>query len=132
VLIKLIGNDIRRWQAKIIGSGGTPFEGGVFKFSITFPLTCPMNGPQVTFDTKIYHPNINSKGSICLNILHENWTPAFTVSAVLVAICSLLTTPNPDDSLEPEIAVLYNCTRLIMPATKKKKAHEWTTKYARR
>nr|XP_044991989.1 ubiquitin-conjugating enzyme E2 D4 isoform X2 [Jaculus jaculus] len=99
------------WQATIMGPSDSPYQGGVFFLTIHFPTDYPFKPPKVAFTTKIYHPNINSNGSICLDILRSQWSPALTVSKVLLSICSLLCDPNPDDPLVPEIAHTYKADR---------------------
>ncbi|KAK6157813.1 hypothetical protein DH2020_012061 [Rehmannia glutinosa] len=87
-----VAEDMFHWQATIMGPPNSPYADYPFK------------PPKVAFRTQVFHPNINSNGSICLGILKEQWSPALTISKVLLSICSLLTDPNPDDPLVPEIA----------------------------
>ena len=119
-------DDLFKWKGSIMGPAETPYEGGVFFLKISFPNDYPFKPPKIQFITKIYHCNVNDKGGICLDILKDNWSPALTISKVLVSISSLLNEPNPDDPLVPEIAKLYK--------TNKKKHHKnaqaWTQKYA--
>eukprot|EP00941_MAST-03F_sp_MAST-3F-sp1_P000572 g572.t1 len=118
--------DLFAWQATIMGPSDSPFSGGVFFLNIQFPGDYPFKPPKVMFTTKIYHPNINSSGGICLDILKDQWSPALTISKVLLSICSLLTDPNPDDPLVTDIAELYKKDR----AKYEQNAREWTRKYA--
>ncbi|XP_043568295.1 ubiquitin-conjugating enzyme E2 D1b isoform X3 [Chiloscyllium plagiosum] len=74
------GDDMFAWQATIMGPYDSPYQGGVFFLAIQFPTDYPFKPPKVAFTTKIYHPNINSNGSICLDILRSQWSPALTIS----------------------------------------------------
>ena len=121
-----VGDDLFHWQATIMGPPDSPYQGGVFFLNINFPPDYPFKPPKVTFTTKIYHPNVNSNGSICLDILNAQWSPALTTSKVILSICSLLTDPNPDDPLVPEIARVYKTDIAKYNET----AKEWTRKYA--
>ena len=67
-------------QATIMGPSDSPFQGGVFFLNIHFPSDYPFKPPKVSFTTRIYHPNVNSNGSICLDILNAQWSPALTIS----------------------------------------------------
>ena len=110
----------------IMGAKGGPYEGGLFYLSIHFPATYPFKPPICKFITKIFHPNISGGGSICLDILKENWSPALTVAKVLLSICSLMEDPNPDDPLVPAIAELYTRNR----AEYTRRAKEFTAWHA--
>jgi ubiquitin-protein ligase len=99
-----IGDDIGIWAAHICGPTGTPYEGGFFKLMIRFPASYPFVPPSVRFITRIYHCNISASGDICLDVLKENWSPALTISKILLSVCSLLSEPNPSDPLVPDIA----------------------------
>ena len=67
-----------------MGPADSPYAGGVFFVSITFPPDYPFKPPKVMFKTRVYHPNVNSQGSICLDILKEQWSPALTISKVII------------------------------------------------
>lgn len=121
-----IGEDIFKWEATIIGPTETVYEGGVFKLLIHFSDRYPFKPPKIRFLTRIYHPNINSSGGICLDILKDQWSPALTISKVLLSICSLLSDPNPDDPLVPDIADEYMNNRERYNNT----AKTWTRIYA--
>ena len=118
--------NIREWDAFILGPNETPYEGGVFQLDLSFPVEYPFSPPKVKFKTRVYHPNINSDGNICLDILKDQWSPALTVSKILLSISSLLTDPNINDPLVAEIARQYVSDREKYDKT----AKEWTKKYA--
>ena len=119
-------NDVFQWEAQINGPENTPYQNGTFRLKIVFPPNYPFNPPKVQFLTKIFHPNINSGGAICLDILKDQWSPVLTIDKVLLSISSLLADPNPNDPLVTEIAELYRQDYQGFV----KNAKIWTTKYA--
>ena len=119
-------NDIYHWKAFISGPSNSPYEGGLFALDINFPRDYPFKPPTVQFQTRILHPNVNSSGNICMDVLKQTWSPALTTTKVLLSISSLLCDPNPDDPLDPEVGVLMKKDRQAFDA----KAREWTEKYA--
>ena len=104
-------NNILKWNALILGPKDTVYEGGIFKLEFNFSLKYPLEPPLVRFKTKIYHPNIDSSGGICLDILKNEWSPIQNISSILLSICSLLNDPNPEDPLVVHIAQLYKENR---------------------
>ena len=92
------------WEATLPGPEGSPYEGGIFFLNIIFPVDYPFKPPKCSFRTRVYHPNVNSNGSICVSVLKDEWSPALTITKILLSISSLLTDPNPNDPLVPEIA----------------------------
>ncbi|KAI1292070.1 Ubiquitin-conjugating enzyme E2-24 kDa [Halotydeus destructor] len=120
------GDNIYEWVSTILGPPGSVYEGGVFFLDIHFSPEYPFKPPKVTFRTRIYHCNINSQGVICLDILKDNWSPALTISKVLLSICSLLTDCNPADPLVGSIATQYMQHR----DEHDRVARLWTKRYA--
>ncbi|KAK0703217.1 ubiquitin-conjugating enzyme/RWD-like protein [Lasiosphaeria miniovina] len=121
-----VGDNMFQWQATIMGPSDSPYSDGVFFLNIAFPNDYPFKPPRISFSTPVFHPNINADGGICLDILRESWSPVLTVSKLLLSISSMLTDPNPDDPLMPDIAYMYHTDRAKYDAI----AREWTRKYA--
>ncbi|KAJ1930370.1 hypothetical protein IWQ60_000391 [Tieghemiomyces parasiticus] len=120
------GDSLYEWAATITGPADSPYAGGIFFLDIHFPEEYPFKPPKIIFRTRIYHCNVNSQGQICLDILKDNWSPALTISKVLLSICSLLTDANPHDPLVASIANEYLTDREQHDAT----ARDWTKRYA--
>lgn len=120
------GDNLYEWFSTIFGPAGSVYESGIFYLDIHFSTDYPFKPPKVTFKTRIYHCNVNSQGAICLDILKDNWTPALTISKVLLSICSLLTDPNPNDPLVGSIANQYLTNR----EEHDRIAKEWTKRFA--
>jgi ubiquitin-conjugating enzyme E2 N len=110
-------DNLRYFAVNINGPESSPYEGslliitinsgGVFKLELFLPEEYPMVAPKIRFLTKIYHPNIDKLGRICMDTLKGwytllsllmvgNWSPALQIRTVLLSIQALLSAPNPD------------------------------------
>lgn len=119
-------SNARLFSVVIIGPEESPYANGQFKLELFLPADYPMAPPKVRFLTRIYHPNIDRLGRICLDILKDKWSPALQIRTVLLSIQALLSAPNPDDPLNNEAAELWK----TQENTAVERAREWTRQYA--
>ncbi|RMZ71344.1 ubiquitin-conjugating enzyme E2 N [Pyrenophora seminiperda CCB06] len=120
-------DNLRYFDVTIDGPSQSPYEGGVFKLELFLPDDYPMTPPKVRFLTKIYHPNIDRLGRICLDVLKSNWSPALQIRTILLSIQALLGAPNPDDPLANDVAQAWKEDQQQAIKT----AQEWTQQYAK-
>ena len=119
-------NNYRHFNILLEGPADTPYQGGIFKIELFLPEDYPLVPPKVRFLTKVYHPNIDKVGRICLDILKDNWSSALNIRTTLLSIQSLLCEPNLDDPLDTQVAEMFK--NHIDEA--KNTAREWTRLYA--
>ena len=79
----------------------------MFKLSFSFPNGYPFTAPTVKFVTPCFHPNVDSYGNICLDILKDKWSALYDVRTILLSIQSLLGDPNNDSPLNGQAATLW-------------------------
>eukprot|EP00040_Diaphanoeca_grandis_P044416 m.12236 g.12236 ORF g.12236 m.12236 type:complete len:165 (-) comp9226_c0_seq1:47-541(-) len=102
-------DDFFEWEAVIAGPDDTPFEGGLYTATLSFPKSYPNAPPKMKFTCDMFHPNIYADGSVCISILHtaaddpgnyelasERWSPVQSVEKVLLSVVSMLAEPNDD------------------------------------
>ncbi|KAL5563557.1 hypothetical protein UlMin_033304 [Ulmus minor] len=121
------GDNLYHWIATIRGPPGTPYEGGIYFLDITFPSEYPFKSPKVVFKTRIYHCNVDSAGNLGLKILKDSWSPALTITKVLLEIRAIFMQPDPYNPLIQGIAHLYLTDR----AKHDELASEWTLRFAK-
>lgn len=104
------------------------FIDGVYVLELFLPEAYPMEPPKVRFLTRIYHPNIDKLGRICLDVLKEKWSPALQIRTVLLSIQALLSCPEVSDPLDPSVADHFKSDR----ADAESVARKWNSIHAQR
>jgi len=95
------------WQGLLVPDN-PPYNKGAFLIDIVFPAEYPFKPPKISFRTKIYHPNIDEKGQVCLPIVSaENWKPATKTDQVIQALVNLVNEPEPEHPLRADLADEY-------------------------
>lgn len=120
-------DNLFKWIADLNGPLESPYEHGIFQLCIEYPPDYPFKPPEVTFMTRIFHPNISHSGYMCLDVLQKDWSPSSTTMTILSSVSSLLENPTPVDALCSEAAALLRDN----PTKYKEIAREWTDNYAK-
>ncbi|KAJ5933832.1 hypothetical protein N7454_006161 [Penicillium verhagenii] len=119
--------DITHLRGSFLGPPGTPYEGGTYTIDIKIPTDYPFRPPVMKFETKVWHPNVSSQtGAICLDTLSSAWSPVLTIKSALLSLQSLLSTPEPKDPQDAEVANMMMRT----PKEFDRVARQWATIYA--
>ena len=96
-------DDIMSFELMLAPDEGM-YRYGRYQFSFKIPQSYPHDPPKVKCLTKVFHPNIDLDGNICLNILREDWKPVLSISSVVYGLQFLFLDPNPEDPLNKEAA----------------------------
>ncbi|KAF2457280.1 ubiquitin-conjugating enzyme/RWD-like protein [Lineolata rhizophorae] len=147
-------DDLTHLRGMFWGPPDTPYEGGKFFVDIRIPSEYPFRPPVMKFETRIWHPNRllfpsspstipwerdakfsapslpgaagHTQGAICLDTLSTAWSPVLTIKSALISLQSLLSTPEPKDPQDAEVAGML----IRNPAEFEHVAREWAVKHA--
>ncbi|XP_051489173.1 ubiquitin-conjugating enzyme E2 C [Apus apus] len=100
-------DNLFKWIGTIDGATGTAYEELRYRLSLEFPPGYPYTAPTVRFLTPCYHPNVDTQGNICLDILKDKWSALYDVRTILLSIQSLLAEPNIESPLNTHAAELW-------------------------
>uniref|UniRef100_A0A1D1XXS8 NEDD8-conjugating enzyme Ubc12 n=1 Tax=Anthurium amnicola TaxID=1678845 RepID=A0A1D1XXS8_9ARAE len=90
------------------------YLGGTFVFTFVVSPSYPYEPPKVKCKTKVYHPNIDLEGNVCLNVLREDWKPVLNINTIIYGLNHIFTHPNDEDPLNHDAAaVLRDNPRLF-------------------
>ncbi|SPQ93776.1 unnamed protein product (mitochondrion) [Plasmodiophora brassicae] len=122
-----IGSSLRHLSVVMMGPEDSAYQGGTFHAEVFLPPEYPTCPPKVRILTRIYHPNIDHLGRVCLDALDDTvWTHECDLRAVLVSLQCLLHSAVLDDPIAADVAEHWRAS----PADAQRTARNWTRKYA--
>ncbi|GJU96662.1 NEDD8-conjugating enzyme Ubc12-like protein [Tanacetum coccineum] len=98
-------DDLMNFEVTIRPDDGY-YVNGTFTFTFQISSIYPHEAPKVKCKTKVYHPNIDLDGNVCLNILREDWKPVLNINTIIYGLYHLFTEPNHEDPLNREAAAV--------------------------
>ncbi|KAK9502100.1 hypothetical protein O3M35_012694 [Rhynocoris fuscipes] len=124
--LEILESNFLHWRGLLLPEN-PPYNKGAFKIDIIFPVEYPLKAPKIIFLTKIYHPNIDEKGNVCLPIITaENWKPAIKIEQIIEVLIALINSPDTELPLRADVAQELVTDRDSFM----KKASEFTEKHA--
>lgn len=119
--------DLNNWQGIMYGPENSPYEGGMFQFTLTFPEYFPFVHPTIKFATPIFHPNIGLDGKICIPIFDDAWEGAIKLKTCFEIIDEVF--KNPIQKEEYSVNIEAGCLYAEDRAKFEQTAQKWTQKY---
>ncbi|KAM0425757.1 hypothetical protein ACHAPT_009006 [Fusarium lateritium] len=131
------GNEKERWYTlrpivedrldaflgTFVGPKDTPYEGGIFHVRFSLKEGYPFTPPEMWFLTKILHPNIDTRGTICMDL---DWSPSLPLEVLLASAASMLDTPDWSDPMPDGLVAVLESDAEKFDET----AREWTKEFA--
>lgn len=100
IALQPVDGNLYHWSGTLRGPVDTSYSKGYFRIDVVIPPSYPLTAPNFRFVTQIFHPNVHPKtGEICIDILKNAWSPAWTLQSTCRAILVLLGHPEPDSPL---------------------------------
>eukprot|EP01012_Entosiphon_sulcatum_P066100 TRINITY_DN95174_c0_g1_i1.p1 TRINITY_DN95174_c0_g1~~TRINITY_DN95174_c0_g1_i1.p1 ORF type:complete len:196 (-),score=46.04 TRINITY_DN95174_c0_g1_i1:244-786(-) len=96
------------------------YKGASFDFQLIISPNYPHEPPKAVCKTKLWHPNIDTDGAVCLNILRADYRPVLTLKHIIFGLELLFIEPNPDDPLNREAARMLRDNRAQFAETVKR------------